>query len=243
IPGTALSTVSVTANGTINSGTALTPGGAQPQGISAGYLPGNIQATNDNVNGTVSVDNSANITAAAGWGINAYNFGDGSITITDEAGTTVSGAQYGIQAYSQGSVSGNLTITIKSSSTKTTISAGSLYGLAALNAFERDPGNISITTSGTGSIRINSGGTGIQASNQTNPTTGTSSSQISITTSIGATINSGFDINPGGNQPGGIWAGYAPGGTVQTINTHVAGNVIVDNSATINAASGVGIGL
>ncbi|TMJ52385.1 MAG: hypothetical protein E6G85_11905 [Alphaproteobacteria bacterium] len=247
IPGTALSTVSVTANGTINSGTALTPGGAQPQGISAGYLPGNIQATNDNVNGTVSVDNSANITAAAGWGINAYNFGDGSITITDEAGTTVSGAQYGIQAYSQGSVSGNLTITIKSSSTKTTVSAGSLYGLAALNAFERDPGNILIktsdTTSSTDIININSGGSGIQASNQTNPTTGTASSQISITTSTGTTINSGFDINTGGNQPGGIWAGYAPGGTVQTINTHVAGNVIVDNSATINAASGVGIGL
>ena len=242
IPATALSTVNVIASGTINSGTNLTPGASQPQGIAAGYLPGSAQATNDNVNGTVAVDNFANVTAAAGWGINAFNFGDGSITVTDEAGTMVSGAQYGIQAYSQGSVSGNLTITINSSSTTTTISAGPLYGLAALNAFERDPGNISITTLGSGIVNIDSGGIGIQASNQTNPTTGTSSGQISITTSIGTTIDSGFDTNPGGGQPGGIWAGYIPGGG-QAVNTHVAGNVIVDNSATINAAAGVGIGL
>jgi hypothetical protein len=68
IPGAALSTASVTAHGTINSGTNLTPGGSQPQGISAGYLPGNTQATDDNVNGSVTVDNFANVTAAAGWG-------------------------------------------------------------------------------------------------------------------------------------------------------------------------------
>ena len=42
--------------------------------------------------------------------------------------------------------------------------------------------------------------------------------------------------------PGGIWAGYTPGG-VQEVNSNVAGNVIIDNFATINAASGVGIGL
>ena len=225
----------------------MTPGASQPQEISAGYLPGNTLAANDTVNGTVFVDNFANVTAAAGWGIDAYNFGDGSITLTDETGTSVSGAQYGIQVYSQGTVTGDLAVTIETSSTKTTtISAGSLYGLAALNAFERNSGNISIITTssdGGGTIIINSGGTGIQATNQTNPTTGTSSGQISVTTSIGTTINSGFDTNTGAGQPGGIWAGYAPNGGVQTVNTHVAGNVIVDNSARINAASGVGIGL
>ena len=235
IPTAALSTTSVTAHGTINSGTNLTPGGSQPQGISAGYLPGNTQATNNNVNGTVTVDNFANVSAAAGWGINTYNFGDGSISVTDETGTTVSGAQYGIQAYSQGTVSGNVNITVNASAT---ISAGSLYGLAGINAVERNPGNIVITTS-SGDI-VNSGGTGIQAGNQTNPTTGSSSGQISITTF--GTINSGFDTNTSGGQPAGIWAGYNPGGT-GIVNTHVAGNVIVDNSATINAASGAGIGL
>ncbi|MGZ5874122.1 MAG: beta strand repeat-containing protein [Bradyrhizobium sp.] len=235
IPTAALSTTSVTAHGTINSGTNLTPGGSQPQGISAGYLPGNTQATNNNVNGTVTVDNFANVTALAGFGINTYNFGDGSITVTDETGTTVSGAQYGIQAYSQGTVSGDLTIAVKSSAT---ITAGSLYGLAGINAFERNPGNISIATSSGDTI--NSGGTGIQTGNQMNPTTGTSSGQISITTF--GTINSGFDTNTSGGQPSGIWAGYNPGGA-GIVNTHVAGNVTVDNSATINAASGAGIGL
>jgi large repetitive protein len=235
IPGTALSTVTVTAHGTINSGMNLTPGGSQPQGISAGYLPGNSQATNNNVNGTVTVDNFASITAAAGWGINTYNFGDGSISVTDESGTTVSGAQYGIQAFSQGTVSGNVTITVNASAI---IRAGSLYGQAGINAVERNPGNIVITTSSGDTI--NSGGTGIQANNQANPTTGTTSGQISITTS--GIINSGFDTNTSGGQPAGIWAGYNPGGT-GIVNTHVAGSVIVDNSATINAASGAGIGL
>ena len=63
-----ISTVSVTAQGTINSGTHLTPGGAQPQGISAGYFGSNGVA-NTSINGTVNVDNFANVTAAAGWGL------------------------------------------------------------------------------------------------------------------------------------------------------------------------------
>ena len=160
ISGTAPATVAVTAHGTINTGTNLTSGGSQPQGISAGYLPGNSQTTNNNVNGAVTVDNFANVTAAAGYGINAYNFGDGSIGITDKSGTTVSGALYGIQAFSQGTVSGNVTVTVNASAT---INAGSLYGLAGINAVARNPGNVAITTS-TGDI-INSGGIGIQANN------------------------------------------------------------------------------
>ncbi len=234
ILGTALSTVSVTAHGTINSGTNLTPGGSQPQGISAGYLPGSSQSTNNNVNGTVTVDNFANITAAAGWGINTYNFGNGSISVTDESGTTVSGAQYGIQAYSQGTVSGNVTVIVNATAI---ITAGSLYGLAGINAVARDAGNVSVTTS-TGDT-INSGGTGIQANNQANPTAGISG-QISVTTF--GIINSGFDTNTSGGQPAGIWAGYNAGGS-GNVNSLVAGSVIVDNSATINAASGAGVGL
>ena len=61
------STVSVTARGTINSGTHLTPGGSQPQGVSAGYFASN-GVSNTNVNGTVILDNFANVTAAAGSG-------------------------------------------------------------------------------------------------------------------------------------------------------------------------------
>src|SRR6185312_15272395 len=82
------STVSVTAAGTINSGAHLNAiSGSQPQGISAGYYPGDAGASNTNVNGTVKVDNFANVTPAAGWGIHASNWGNGSVTLTDEAGT------------------------------------------------------------------------------------------------------------------------------------------------------------
>ena len=158
----------------------MTPGGSQPQGISAGYLPGNSQVTNDNVNGTVTVDNFANVTAAAGWGINTYNFGNGSINVTDESGTTVSGAQYGIQAYSQGTVSGNVTITVNVVRQQSALAPCTDWPELTLSS--AIAGNISIYDRRRGDT-INSGGTGIQANNQTNPTTGTSSGQISITTS------------------------------------------------------------
>src|SRR5258708_35540821 len=127
-----------------------------------------------------------------------------------------------------------------------TISAGQLYGLAAIQATESNVGNISITTS-TGDT-INSGGLGIQANNSANPCTSTGSSQISTTTLSGTTIgtipsiSSGLDMSTSGNQPGGIWSGYNPGGQGM-VNPNVHGNVVVDNAANINAASGVGIGL
>ena len=227
----AASSVSVTAYGTINSGANLLSEGSQPQGISAGYDPGILDVSNTSVNGTVSVFNFANVTASAGWGIDAFNWGNGSVTLTDEASTTVSGAQYGIGAYSLSTGSGSVTINV---GVGATISAGGLYGLTGIQASEKNAGDISITTS-TGDV-INSGGTGIGAGNQA--TSASSASQISVTTF--GTINSGFDA--GNGEPGGIWAGYTPG-DVQAVNTNVAGNVIVDNSATINAASGTGIGL
>ena len=96
----AASSVSVTANGTIHTGLHLTPSGSQPQAISAGYFPGNVGASNTSVNGTVSIDNFANVTADAGTGINAFNYGNGNVTLVNEANTHVYGAQYGITAYS-----------------------------------------------------------------------------------------------------------------------------------------------
>jgi hypothetical protein len=229
----AASSVSVTAYGTINSGTNILPGGFQPQGISAGYNPGSLGISNTSVNGTVSIANFANVTASAGWGIDAFNWGNGSVTLTDEAGTTVSGAQHGIGAYSLSTGSGSVTINVGASAT---ISSGALYGGKGIEANESNAGNISITMS-TGDV-INSGGIGIGADNQA--TSAPATSQISIT-SVG-TINSGVDMTSNGGEPGGIWAGYTPGG-LGTVNSNVQGNVVVDNSAVINAASGVGIGL
>jgi hypothetical protein len=107
IANTVGSAIDVVAHGTINSGTHLNPSGSQPQGINAGYYGAN-GTTNNAINGTVSVDNFANVTAAAGWGVNAYNYGNGSVTLTEESGTTVSGAQYGIAASSLGTGSGGV---------------------------------------------------------------------------------------------------------------------------------------
>ncbi|HEV2970327.1 MAG TPA: hypothetical protein VGY55_10070, partial [Pirellulales bacterium] len=226
----ASSTASVSVSGTINSGVDLTPNGSQPAGIAAGYVPGSVNAPNANVNGTVSVDNFAKITALAGWGIDAFNWGNGNVTLTDETNTTVSGAQYGIAAYSLGPTSGSVTVNV---GTGATISAGTLMGLDGIAAFENNPGNVLVTTS-AGDL-INSGGIGIGAGNSA--ASAPASSQISIT-SIG-TINSGFNMPTGGGLSGGIWAGYGTG----TISTSIQGNVLVDNSAIINAASGAGIGL
>jgi hypothetical protein len=230
IPVGAASSVSVTAYGTINSGTELN-GTGQPSGINAFYNPGSNGTSNTNVNGTVVVDNFANVSAAAGTGIGATNNGNGNVTVTDEANTTVSGAQNGISAASRSTGSGSVTINVGAAAT---ITAGALYGLTGISANESNAGSISITMS-TGDV-INSGGTGIGAGNQA--TSASAASQISIKP-IG-TINSGFDT--GGGEPGGIWAGYTPGG-IGAVNSNVQGNVVVDNSAIINAASGVGIGL
>lgn len=222
------STVSLTARGTVISGTHLTPGGNQPQGLSAGYYPGDAGVSNTNVNGAVSIDNFANVTAAAGWGIDAYNWGNGSVTVTDETGTSVVGAQFGIAAYSLSTGSGSVTINVAADAT---ISAGALYGIAGIQARESNAGNISITTS-TGDI-INSGGNGIAANNQA--TTASAASQISI--QAAGTINSGYN---GGQQ--GIFAAYTPGG-LGTVNANVAGNIVLDSTAVINSPVGVGIEL
>ena len=223
------SSVSVTANGAVHSGVHLTPGGSQPQGVSAGYF-GSNGTPNTSINGTVLLDNFANVTADAGWGLDAYNWGNGSVTLTDEANTVVSGAQYGIAAYSLSSgpgSSGNVTINVGANAT---ITAGRLYGLAGIAASQNNGGNISITMSNNDII--NSGGFGIQVGNQS--TSATSASQIFITAR--GSIRSGFD----GFLPAGISAGYNFNGA---IDTNVAGNVVVDDFAAITAASGFGINL
>jgi len=121
IQASAGSTITVTANGTINSGALLNPVGrdpgegggsvATPAGISAGYNGGPVfsaSATgpytscgpfgcttltpNPHVNGTVNVVNNAAINTAGGNGIFAFNFGNGNVSVTSSAPITVTGA-------------------------------------------------------------------------------------------------------------------------------------------------------
>ncbi|HKU09160.1 MAG TPA: Ig-like domain-containing protein [Bradyrhizobium sp.] len=229
------STVTVTAGGTINAGVHLTPGGASPAGISAGYY-GPSGFPNTSINGTVLVDNYANITSRGQWGIIAFNVGYGNVTVISRTGTSVNGLQYGIGANSSvpGTASpSDIAVTVESGAT---VTASALSGIAAISANNTSGGSISIST-GTGAT-FQSGGTGINAN------VGAASvafgKQISVTTSTG-TINSGFNFFSGGGTPSGISAGYANG--PGNFNANVHGNVVVDNSATITAASGPGINL
>ena len=89
IVSTANSWISVTAAGTINSGTALTGTNREPAGIIATYLGGTVIPTTlpINVFGEIVVNNSATINAAGGDGIRANNYGIGNITVNQFAGT------------------------------------------------------------------------------------------------------------------------------------------------------------
>ena len=202
VGGVTTNSISITAAGTINSGSALTATANVPAGIIAGYAgatSGN-GTPNAAVFGNVVVDNSANINAAGGDGIRAFNYGNGNITVADLAGTT--------------------------------IAAPGRYGILAANY---GTGNVSVST--TTGDRINSGSTGIQASD--NGTTVPSAATIDITAF--GTIDSGL-VSANNSQNGGIWAGFNAGGT-STVSSNVQGAVVVDSSAIINSASGVGIGL
>ena len=232
IANTAGSSISVIAHGTINSGTNLNPSGSQPQGIIAVYYGAN-GSINNAINGTVSIDNFANVVAAAGYGVEGFNIGNGLVTVTAELETSITGAQYGIGAYSLGTGSGGVIVNVLANAT---ITAGRLYGLWGIQANSNNSSNISVTTL-TGDI-INSGGTGINSNNAA--TSAPSSSQISIIAN--GTVGSGFDMGNGGGSPGGIWAGYNNNNS-STFNSAIAGNVIIDSFATINAAAGTGVGM
>ena len=156
--------MTVTAAGTIHSGTVLTNTNASPSGISAGFLGGpNAATSNLAVNGTVIVNNAANVTADAGIGINAYNFGNGDITVNDASGTTVQGVLYGIQAHAEGlNANGNVAVNVYSGATvKATSTTAASYGIFALN---NGTGNISVITSP--GVTISSGSAGINAVNE-----------------------------------------------------------------------------
>ena len=260
--GTVSSTISVTAAGTINSGSADNGNGNPPEGIDAGY-------TGVSAVGTVTVDNSANITATGGDGIFAFfsgassagtvtvdnsgnitanatggqaivaeygGAGIGTLGVTDEAGTQISGGQDGIIAQDGAIVSGNaqatgdgnVTVTV---GTNASITGSSRYGIGA---FSNGTGSITVTEASGDSIT--SGATGIAALNQapTSVNFGASSTiSSSITVTASGTITSGSTNNGNGSAPAGIEAGYQASNAV--------GDVTVDNYSTITAAKGFGI--
>jgi hypothetical protein len=223
--------VAVSAAGTISSGTILTDPGTQPSGISAGFLGGTSAASNLNVNGTVIVNNAANITAAAGKGIYAFNYGNGDVTVNDASGTTVSGAEYGIEADTEsGGGIGNIAINVYSGATVNATSGDGIF------ARSTDVGNISVITSSGDTI--NSGSAGIGAVNEA----ATISTSSSIVVTAHGSIDSGTALTGSGDTPAGITAGYNPNHT-DTPDNNVHGDVSINDFASILAPAGTdGIG-
>lgn len=227
------SAITVNAYGTINSGNTANLAGNPPAGIQAGYT-GSKDSTgaNTDVNGTVVVNNHANITAA-GTGIDAYNYGNGDVTVNSFACTTisVSGTQsYGIEASALSGGSGDITVTLGAN---VTISGATAYGI---KAYSIDAGDIGITLAMGDSIT--SGSSGIVAVNYaTAIATGVDSA---ITVEAHGTIHSGATLNNDGTTPGGIIAGYKPGGTA-AFSSAVNGDVTVKSDAKITADAGYGI--
>jgi uncharacterized protein YhjY with autotransporter beta-barrel domain len=166
IPASAGSTITVTANGTINSGALLNPVGrdpgegggsvATPAGISAGYNGGPVFSAsstrpytscgpfgcttltpNPHVNGTVSVVNNATINAAGGNGIFAFNFGNGNVSVISSGPITVTGA------------------TAQNGITAFSAERGNISVIARANVIGGNGDGIQTTSAGAGTTTIN----------------------------------------------------------------------------------------
>jgi hypothetical protein len=176
----------------------------------------------------IAVFNSASAIQAPGWGI--FAAGDGNVTIGDEANTTVSGHQVGIEAASN---AGDVDVNIGSNAT---VDSTSSYGILAINTINNGSGNISVRTSA--SDLINSGSAGIGAISDA-----TAGSGGIIAVDAFGTINSGGGTTGPGIPPAGILAGYLGGLSDPVVYPvpGIHGDVIVNSSADINAAAGDGI--
>jgi hypothetical protein len=226
-------TVAVTTGGIIHSRSLPNNSNNQPSGIAAGFLGGNSSTPNLNVNGTVIVNNAAAITADAGVGINAYNYGNGNITVNDAGGGNITSVAQGIYAHAEGAGSGDIAVNVYANAS---IASSASYGILA---FSTNNGSISVITSaGDG---INSAGAGINVVNEAVAT----STNTSVVVTAAGTINSGTTLTGFNNQPSGITAGYIGGTTNPSpqnlANYNVNGEVVINNSATINAAAGYGV--
>ena len=96
-------------------------------------------------------------------GINAYNFGNGDITVNQAANTSVSGAQFGIDAHTEGGTgantpTGNISVNLGAN---VNVTSSTNNGILALST---DVGNISVITS-SGDV-ITGGSAGINAVNE-----------------------------------------------------------------------------
>ena len=192
------STITISAHGTINSGAYINANGPTTiAGILAGYNNGSTNTANPNINGTVTVNNYANISMLANtvreFGIEAFNYGNGDVTVNDETGTTISVANgvmnsAAIGAFSNvtGTGTGNVAVNLLgNASVSNTIG----FGITATAA---GSGTVTITTAQQSHV---SGGTlGINASAAGGKLTITNNGTVSGATGVSAGTTGSNDI-------------------------------------------------
>ena len=176
-------------------------------GIRAGILNNNnTLVSNAAITGDVTIENRANITAQAGAGLFAFNYGSGNTSVTFTPG------QYSITAVN-GGVTG-------------TGSGLTQYGIFAFNY----GAGSSLVNAGWGTT-ITSGSTGINAGNQATAIISGSGSTVSVYSQ--GFISSGTNVNNSGSAPSAIQAGYNPGGN-NSFSKDVYGDVIVNVASDFN---------
>ena len=208
----AASTVTVVTLGAINSGVNNNNSGGAPSGIQAGFNPGLAGVFNASVWGDVLVSANGNITAAAGDGINAYNYGNGGVTVN-------LGSSVNIQALTSA----------------TSATGKAPYGIGAS---VYGPGDIAVTMA-SGDV-ITSGSSGINAVNLATSIDVSAAALITVY-SVG-TIHSQSILTNSGAQPSGIAAGFFGGVSATSnlsVNGRVIvnndANIVADAGVGINA--------
>ena len=164
IAASAGSTITVNNSAVVNSGATLDTGGQTAGGIKAGY-DGPSGAADLSVYGTVLINNSANVTApvTSGWGINAFNYGNGNVTVNDLAPmTTVTGPD-GIGAYQNSGGTGDVVVAVAADAMIVGTGTGTDPGTTRANgygiqAISEGTGNISVTTAANDTITSTSDG-------------------------------------------------------------------------------------
>ena len=189
--------------------------------------------------GSILIDGSGNVTGvgAAFSGIVAENLNaaNGNSITVNQIGN-ITGGNDGIRALTDGT--GNVSVSVSPGTVANpfVITGMNHYGIEAVS---NSTGSISVSTSVNDFIV--SGSVGIDAYNQATSIpqiAGVTTSNIVVTAA--GTINSGFLLTGNSSRPAGIVAGYR-GGTTNTPNAAVFGNVAVNNSANIIATGGDGI--
>ncbi|WP_247406053.1 cadherin-like domain-containing protein [Bradyrhizobium sp. 76] len=130
------STISVEAHGTIHSGSTSNNDGTTPGGIIAGYKPGGTGTFSNAVKGDVTVTSDATIIADAGYGIEAFTWGAGNITVTTGATSSIAAAGTAIGAFDHGG--GDVSVT----------NNGAATGAVGVSAIANGSGDVTIVNHG-----------------------------------------------------------------------------------------------